>query len=136
MVTLRLKGNAIHRGEGEHGKQSRKAGIKANAHMPMRHDDGLHDRSGYKDSPTRRNGAHTGKQAKYEQGLLGESAKGNGKGTAPPALSSKPGVRGTPESHMGDAGRGGTGRIGKHDAYKGAPTKYSEDISHSSFEKL
>ena len=89
-----------------------------------------------KAASARRNGFHTGKPSKGDTSLIKGENKGNSFGTAPTALSSKPGVRGSPDTHMGNAGRGGTGRIGKHDAYKGAPTKYSEDISHASFEKL
>jgi hypothetical protein len=84
----------------------------------------------------RRNGFHTGKPSQGDTSLLKESAAGNAKGSAPPGTGKGFGVRGSPDSHLGTAGRGGTGRIGKHDAYKGAPTKYTEDISHSSFEKL
>jgi hypothetical protein len=84
----------------------------------------------------RRDGYHSGKASKGDTSLLKGANKGNSHGTPPTALSARPGVRGSPDSHLGTAGRGGTGRIGKHDAYKGAPTKYTEDISHSSFEKL
>lgn len=111
-------------------------GAKAGAHLPMRTNSGFDDARGYEGSPKRRNGAHTGKAARGDTGLLGAAAKGNSKGTAPPPLGSKPGVRGTPDSHLGTAGRGGTGRIGKADNFKGNPTEYPENISHSSFEKL
>lgn len=131
-----MTGGAPHRGMGPRGTAREKSPLKAGAHMPMRHTSGNSDARGYQDSASRRNGAHTGRLRSGDTGLLGSSAKGNAKGTAPPALGSKPGVRGTLDSHLGDAGRGGTGRIGKHDSYKGNPTKYSEDISHSAFEKL
>jgi hypothetical protein len=133
---MRLKQNVPHHAPGLMGSPREKAPLKAGAHMPMRLTSGFNDSKGYQGSPTRRNGAHTGRAPKFEQGILPNAAKPNAKGTAPPPLGSKPGVRGTPDSHLGAAGRGGTGRIGKGDSYKGQPTKYSEDISHSSFEKL
>jgi hypothetical protein len=83
----------------------------------------------------RRDGYHTGKPSKGDTSLL-KGNVGNSHGTAPPGVGTGKGVRGTPDTHLGTAGRGGTGRIGKHDAYKGAPTKYPEEISHASFEKL
>jgi hypothetical protein len=84
----------------------------------------------------RRDGFHTGKSSKGDTSILAESAAGNSKGSAPPGVGRGKGVQGSPDTHLGTAGRGGTGRIGKGDNYKGAPTKYSEDISHSAFEKL
>lgn len=100
---------------------------KAGAHIPMRVNSLMHSAA---------DGRHTGKAGKGNTSILPKAAEGNGKGTTPPALSSKPGVRGTLESHSGDSGRGGTGRIGKHDNFKGKPTAYTEDISHNAFEKL
>jgi len=86
---------------------------------------------------TRRDGRHTGKGAQGDQGLIkGGKEKGNSFGTAPTARSSKPGVRGSPDSHLGTAGRGAPGKHGRGDAWKGAPKRLSEDISHSDFESL
>lgn len=61
---------------------------------------------------------------------------GEPKGSPSPGVSARKGVRGNPDSHMGDAGRGGTGRHGKGDNYKGRPTSSSETITHEAFEKL
>ena len=130
-MRLKMANKPLH-GESK-GRQM--APLKAGAHMPMRNHSGASDAKGYKGGAVRRNGEHTG-------GLLGGDTRrksgpeGNSKGSPPPALNSRPGVAGTLDSHLGTAGRGGTGRIGKHDSYHGKPTKYSEDISHSAFEKL
>jgi hypothetical protein len=132
---MRLKANKPQHGM-SHARPREMRGLMEGAHMPMRDHSGVSDAKGYKDSPARRNGEHTGKSARGDSSRLPAAAKGNSKGTAPPALKAHPGVRGTPDSHQGDAGRGGTGRIGKHDSYKGKPTKYSEDISHDAFERL
>jgi hypothetical protein len=128
---MRLKmANKPHHGEGEHGRQSRKGNPGGGTHLPQRVN------TGGLMGPDRDIGKHSGRAAKGNSSILPKGAQGNAKGLAPTALSTKPGVRGSPDSHLGTAGRGGTGRIGKHDAYKGKPTKYSEDISHSAFERL
>lgn len=133
---MRLKANQPQHGLGEHGRGRERGGLMAGAHLPMRDHSGVSDARGYKGSATRRNGEHTGKPARGDSSHLPAAAKGNSKGTAPPPLKAHPGVRGSPDSHLGDAGRGGTGRIGKSDAYKGKPTKYAEDITHDAFERL
>jgi hypothetical protein len=81
-------------------------------------------------------GRHTGAAPKFEQGILPAAARGNSRGTAPPGIGSGKGVRGSLDSHLGDAGRGAPGKFGRGDAWKGKPKAMSEDISHSAFEKL
>jgi hypothetical protein len=121
--------NAPHRAMGPRGTPKQKAPLNAGAHMPMRHSGSLME------SPAvRRNGKHTGQIPPADTNMLPAKDKGNSKGTAPPTLGNV--SRGTLDKHLGDSGRGGTGRIGKHDGFKGQPTKYTEDISHSAFEKL
>jgi hypothetical protein len=136
---MRLKSNTPHHGQGEFGRVRTKSPMKAGAHMPMRHNSGFDDARGYSQSGNeRRSGKQTGhlKADGTSDTRRRAGAEGNSKGAPPTALTAHPGVRGTHESHLGTAGRGGTGRIGKHDAYKGAPTKYTESISHDAFEKL
>jgi hypothetical protein len=76
-------------------------------------------------------GRHSGHPARFDQNAR-KSAAGNGLGSK----LENGGRRGTPDSHLGTAGRGGPGRLGKHDAYKGKATPLSESISHAQFEKL
>lgn len=76
-------------------------------------------------------GRHSGPAARFDQNAR-KSAAGNGLGST----LHNGGRRGTPDSHLGTAGRGGAGRLGKHDAYKGRATPLSESISHEQFEKL
>src|SRR5277367_5966431 len=131
---MKLKmANKPHHGVGPHAKPREMKGLMAGAHVPQRIISGNSDARGYQDSPSRRNGRHTGRPARGDTGLV---KSGNSEGTAAPGIGKGKGVQGSPDSHLGNAGRGGTGRIGKGDSYKGAPTKYPEDISHSAFERL
>lgn len=137
---MKLKRTGVPKhGLGPHGKLPKglmhPEGGYTGEHMPQRITSGHEDRAGYQDSGSRRNGEHTGKAAKGDSRRK-QGPEGNSKGSPPPGIGKGMGVRGSPDTHYGDAGRGGTGRIGKSDAYKGAPTKYPEDISHESFEKL
>lgn len=165
-MKLRRAQNAPHHGLGEFGKARRKPGIKAGAHLAQRDHSGYDDRHGYREgariSPRdeahrtaghpgigqerrlnaevrgkaaseRRDGYHTGKPSKGDTNVR-RGAEGNGKGSPPPGVGKGSGVRGTPESHR--VGQGGTGRIGKHDGYKGKPTSLPEDLGHGWFEKL
>jgi hypothetical protein len=104
--------------------------------LPQRVRGGVSDRRGYTGGDSRRMGRHTGATAKFEQGLLPGSARGNSMGTAAPGLGRGKGVRGTLESHAGDAGRGAPGKLGRGDDWKGKPKAMSEEITHSAFEKL
>ena len=83
----------------------------------------------------RRDGFHTGKASRGDSNIR-KGAEGNGQGSAPPGVGKGQGRRGTPDSHLGTAGRGGTGKFGKGDSYKGKPTNYSEEPGHNWFEKL
>jgi hypothetical protein len=83
----------------------------------------------------RRNGKNTFPAAKGDSRRR-EGMEGNGKGSPPPGIGQGMGVRGSPNTHLGTAGRGAPGRIGKSDSYKGKPTPYPEDITHDAFEKL
>lgn len=115
------------------GRPKYPAPLDAGEHMPHRVNSGFDDRKGYQAGETRRMGKHTGPGPKEDQRRR-EGAEGNGKGSAPPGESrSGKGVRGNPESHM--EGRGGPGKFGKADAFKGKHS-YPEDISHSDFERL
>jgi hypothetical protein len=89
-----------------------------------------------REGSARRDGYHTGKPSRGDTNVR-RGEVGNGKGSAAPGLGKGPGVRGSPGSHLGTAGRGGAGRLGMHDGHKGPqPKKLSEDISHESFERL
>lgn len=137
---MRLKrANQPQHGLGPHGKLPRglmhPEGGSAGAHVPQRITSGHEDRRGYQDSKERRNGEHSGKAAKGDSRKR-SGAEGNAKGSPPPGIGKGMGVRGSPDTHFGDAGRGGKGRVGKADNYKGRPTSYPEDITHQSFERL
>jgi len=166
---LHPRGNAPHRGQGEHGRVHTVRGLLAGDHMPQRHNSGYDDRKGYKEGPKisakdqakrprgypgidqvprldaevrshsaseRRDGYHTGKPSRGDTNVR-RGEVGNGKGSAAPGVSKGRGVRGSPDTHLGSAGRGGSGRLGMHDGHKGPqPKNLSEDISHESFEKL
>lgn len=135
MRLKRLTPNKPRHGLGEYGKQRQRAPLNAGEHMPQRIETGYDDRKGYGDSPERRNGEHKGKLPGGDTRRR-HGAEGNSEGSPPPGVKAKKGVRGNPDSHMGDAGRGGTGRVGKADSYKGRPTGYPEDVTHEAFEKL
>lgn len=125
--------NVPHHGHGLMGRPSRMKPLKAGAHMPQRVSKGESDRHGYDGSEGRKNGRHTGKPAKEDQRRR-YGPEGNGKGSPPTRMGAR--GAGRLENHKGTSGRGGSGRVGKGDGYKGKPTAYSEDISHSAFEKL
>ena len=122
----------IH-GLGPHGKPKRMGGLMAGAHMPQRVNTGESDRKGYDGSEGRKNGRHTGAPAKGDSRRR-HGAEGNGKGSPPTKMGSR--GAGSTSGHMGTSGRGGAGRVGKGDSYKGKPTAYPDEISHSQFEKL
>jgi hypothetical protein len=136
MRLKRLAPNKPHHGLGEHGTARRKSGLMGvGEHLPQRHNVGNSDARGYQQSASRQMGTHKGPLKE------GDTRKRNGpeglsKGSPPPGVTARKGVRGNPDSHMGDAGRGGTGRHGKGDNFKGKPTEMSETISHEAFEKL
>jgi hypothetical protein len=75
-------------------------------------------------------GKHSGPSPKMDQSKR-SGAVGNSKGSAPPGVGSGGGRRGSPETHLGKAGRGGTGRITKLDS-----SRLSESPSHGWFENL
>lgn len=134
---MKLKrANAPHHGLGEHGKVQRKGGLMGvGEHLPQRHNVGNSDARGYQQSAARQMGRHVG-PLKEGDTRKRQGPEGNSKGAPPPGVTTRKGVRGNPDSHMGDAGRGGTGRHGKSDSYKGAPTKLSESPTSEWFEKL
>lgn len=134
-MKLRRANKPVH-GLGEHGSVHRKGGLMGvGEHLPQRHDVGNSDARGYQQSAARQMGRHVG-PLKEGDTRKRQGPEGLSKGSPPPGVTARKGVRGNPDSHMGDAGRGGTGRHGKGDSYKGQPTSYSETISHDAFEKL
>lgn len=135
MRLKRLTPNKPRHGLGEYGKQRQRAPLNAGEHMPQRIETGYDDRKGYGDSPERRNGEHKGKLPGGDTRRR-EGAEGNSKGSPPPGVKNQKAVRGNPDSHMGDAGRGGSGRHGKGDNFKGKATPMTEEPSHSWFERL
>lgn len=130
----KLKFNRPQQGMGPYGKAHEKAPLKANTHMPQRESSGYSDRSGYEASESRRMGRNTGPAPKFDQNLR-TGAEGNGKGSAPPGIGRGKGVEGSPATHAAKAGRGGKGKFGKGDGFKGKQS-YPEEISHNEFEKL
>jgi hypothetical protein len=84
----------------------------------------------------RQNGRHSGKGAQGDTGKVRGPAVGNTHGTPAPGIGKGPGVRGSMDSHLGDAGRGAPGKLGRGDAWKGKAKSMSEDISHDAFERL
>ncbi len=129
------RANTPHHGIGEHGRVRRMPSLMDGAHLPERVRTGNSDARGYQQSAARQMGAHKG-PLKEGDTRKRQGPEGNSKGSPPPGIGHRKGVRGNPDSHMGDAGRGGAGRQGKADSYKGQPTSYSENISHDAFEKL
>jgi hypothetical protein len=119
---------------GPYGHARQKSPLQAGAHIAQRETSGFSDRKGYEASESRRMGRHTGPAPKYDQ-RRSQGAEGNGKGSPPPGLGRGKGIQGSPNSHLGTAGRGAPGKFGKGDGYKGRAS-YPEDISHSQFESL
>lgn len=138
-MKLRRTANKPIHGLGPHGKLPKglmhAEGGSAGAHMPQRITSGHEDRNGYQDGAERRNGEHTGKAAKGDSRHR-SGPEGNSKGSPPPGIGKGMGVRGSPDSHLGDAGRGGSGRHGKGDSFKGKSTSMTEEPNHNWFEKL
>lgn len=83
----------------------------------------------------RREGKHTGEPSRGDTNVR-KGPQGNGEGSAAPGVGKGAGVRGTPDSHLGTAGRGAPGRVGKADHYHGKPKSLPEHITHDQFEKL
>ena len=135
-MKLRRSGLAPHRGEGPKGAVHRKPGLLGvGAHLPQRHNSGYDDAGGYEGSHARRNGKQTGRLRDGNTSLR-RGPEGNSKGSAPPEHS-KNGVRGTPDSHLGDAGRGGAGSLGGHDSHTDRSKQpIGESPSHAWFERL
>jgi hypothetical protein len=132
---MRVKPNTPHHGHGLMGTPSRKAPLKAGAHVAQRVTSGFSDAKGYQGSDVRRNGAHKGKLPGLDTSKR-SGAEGLSKGSAPPGVGRGAGVRGSLDSHLGDAGRGGPGKLGKSDAFTGKAKALSETLSHEWFEKL
>jgi hypothetical protein len=133
----RLRPNVPHHGEGPYGRPRTRGlmGGSAGAHVPQKIESGYRDSSGYQGSPERRNGRHTGKLRDGDTRPRSGS-EGNSRGSPPPGVGKGKGQRGTPDTHLGTSGRGGSGRRGKGDNYKGKATDLSESPSHEWFEKL
>jgi hypothetical protein len=79
----------------------------------------------------RQNGRHSGRGAQGDTSLL-KGAVGNSHGTPAPGVTKAPSTA----RHMGDAGRGAPGKLGRGDDWKGKAKTLTEDISHAAFEKL
>lgn len=133
---MKLKSNKPHHGMGEFGHAKRMGGLMGvGEHVPQRINTGYDDRKGYSDNGhERRNGKQTGKLKSESDTRRRIGPEGNAKGSPPTNL--KSGKPASLEAHKGTSGRGGPGRIGKPDNWKGGARKLSEDISHSAFEKL
>lgn len=102
-----------HQGIGPKGSPKRMRGLMAGAHVPARDHSGYDDAGGYQGSNARRNGKHTGSIPSSENRSANRAA------------------RGSPDSHLGTAGRGG----------RGATTRVHtnalpESPGHAWFEKL
>ena len=136
MKLKRIAPNRPHHGEGEHGIQRRKGGLMGvGQHLPQRHNVGNSDARGYQQSATRQMGRHVG-PLKEGDTRRRHGPEGLSKGSPPPGVTARKGVRGNPDSHRGDSGGGGAGRIGKADNFKGKATPLSESPSHEWFERL
>jgi hypothetical protein len=132
---MKLKANKPVHGLGEHGKAHRMGGLMAGAHVPQRTNSGYDDRKGYSgNGQERRNGKQSGKLKVEGDTRVRKGPEGNSKGSPPPGVSK--GKPASLDAHKGTSGRGGPGRIGKPDNWKGGAPKMSEEISHSAFEKL
>lgn len=128
---MRLKQNKPHHGLGLLGHAVDKKPLKANAHVPQRTNSGNSDRHGYQGSASRRNGAHTGSIPPGNTGKP-KGAVGNGHGSAP---GGRRGETLTPAS-VSDHGRGGPGKIGGHDGWKGKPKTITDTMTAKQFEAL
>ena len=134
-MKLRRANKPVH-GLGEHGHAQRKGGLMGvGEHLPQRHNVGNSDARGYQQSAARQMGRHVG-PLKEGDTRKRQGPEGLSKGSPPPGVTARKGVRGNPASHMGDSGRGGTGRHGKGDNFKGKATDMSENPSSAWFEKL
>lgn len=132
---MKLKANTPHHGLGEFGHAKRMGGLMAGTHLPQRTNSGYDDCKGYSDNgQERRNGKQTGKLKAEGDTRRRKGAEGNAKGSAPPGISHTKSA--SLADHKGTSGRGGPGRIGKPDNWKGSAQKLTEDISHSAFERL
>lgn len=131
---MRLRrANKPHHGLGEHGQVHRKSGLMGvGEHLPQRHNGGNTDARGYQQSAARQNGRHTG-PLKEGDTRKRKGPEGNSKGAPPPGVTK--GAKGV-ESHLGTSGRGGTGRHGKGDNFKGRATDMSESPTSAWFEQL
>lgn len=132
MKLKRIAPNRPHHGLGEHGKVRRMAGLMAGEHLPQRHNVGNSDAHGYQQSATRQMGAHKG-PLKEGDTRRRTGPEGLSKGSRPPGVSR--GARGV-DNHLGTSGRGGSGRHGKGDNFKGKATDMSESPTSAWFEKL
>lgn len=132
MKLKRIAPNRPHHGLGEHGKVRRMSGLMAGEHLPQRHNVGNTDARGYQQSASRQMGAHKG-PLKEGDTRRRNGPEGLSKGSPPEKITK--GANGV-KNHLGTAGRGGSGRLGKADNFKGNPTELSESPSHSWFESL
>lgn len=126
------RANKPHHALGEHGKVHRLAGLMAGEHLPQRHNTGNSDAKGYQQSSIRQMGAHKG-PLKEGDTRRRKGPEGLSKGSPPPGVTK--GAKGV-ENHLGTSGRGGTGRHGKGDNFKGKPTDLSESPTSAWFESL
>lgn len=136
MKLRRIRPNVPHRGLGLMSRPRDRAPLNAGEHVPQKIESGYQDAKGYEDSHARRNGKQTGSIPPSDSRRR-SGAEGNSKGSPPPGDNNRgKGVRGTPDTHLGTAGRGGSGRHGKGDSYKGKPTGMNEAPTHEWFERL
>ena len=136
MKLRRTRPNVPHHARGLMAAPKQRAPLNAGAHTPQRLNSGYDDAHGYKDSQERRNGKQTGSLTSGDTRKR-SGPEGNSKGSPPPGDNNRGiGVRGSPETHKGTSGRGGSGRHGKSDAHKGKPTAMTESPTSEWFEKL
>lgn len=127
------RANQPHHGLGEHGSVHRKGGLMGvGEHLPQRHNSGNSDHKGYQQSPARQMGQHKG-PLKEGDTRKRKGPEGNSKGSPPPGVTH--GAKGV-DNHLGTSGRGGSGRHGKGDNFKGKPTAMSESPNSAWFEQL
>lgn len=132
MKLRRIAPNRPHHGLGEHGKVRHMSGLMAGEHLPQRDSAGNSDARSYQQSASRQMGAHKG-PLKEGDTRRRKGPEGLSKGSPPPGVTK--GAKGV-ESNLGTSGRGGAGRHGKGDNFKGKPTELSESPGHSWFESL